>query len=94
MLASSPAPVKDLKVVSFNGNTAEITWTASPEKGVKQYLVAFGAGEKQMKQIKVRTPQTTLKDVKPGMMIRVKAVNSKGLESWDWARTKLPMAQP
>jgi hypothetical protein len=94
MLASSPAPVKDLKVVSFNGNTAEITWTAALEKGVKQYLVAFGADEKQMKQIKVRMPQATLKDVKPGMMIRVKAVNSKGLEGWDWARIKLPIVQP
>jgi hypothetical protein len=56
--------------------------------------VAYGEDETQMKQIKVRTPQATLKDVKPGMMIRVKAVNSKGLEGWDWARIKLPMVQP
>ncbi len=92
MLASSPAPVKDLKVVSFDGRTAELTWTASPEKNVKQYLVAFGADEKQLRQIKVNAPKATLKDIKPGMIVQIKAVNAKKLEAWDWSRVKLPAA--
>jgi Peptidase family M28 len=94
MLASSPALVKDLKDASFDGKTAEITWTAAPEKGVKHYLVMYGADEKLSKQMKVNAPKITLKDVQPGMIVKVKAVNAKGLEGWDWARIKIPAAAP
>ncbi len=94
MLASSPAPVKDLKVVSFDGRTAELAWTASPEKSVKHYVVAYGTDEARLKQVKVSAPKVTLKDAKPGMTIKVKAVHTKGLEGWDWARVKLPAAAP
>ena len=90
MLASSPAPVKDLKVVSFDGKAAEITWTASPEINVKHYLVAFGTDEKQMKQINVTTAKATLKEVKLGMLVTVKAVNAKKIQGWDWSRVKIP----
>ena len=92
MLASSPAPVKDLKVVRFDGKTAELTWTAAPEKGVKQYLVSYGPEEAQMKQISVSDAKAMLKDVKPGMLVKVKAVNAKKLESWDWSRTQIHVA--
>ena len=32
-------------------------------------------------------PGATLSNVAAGTQIAVKAVNSKGLEGWDWART-------
>ncbi|MBL8205656.1 MAG: M20/M25/M40 family metallo-hydrolase [Blastocatellia bacterium] len=89
MLASSPSPVKDLKVVSFDGRVAELTWTASPEKNVKQYIVAYGTDEKQLKQIRVTTPHVILKDAKPGMAVKVKAVGARKMEGWDWASIKL-----
>ena len=93
LLASSPAPVKDLKVVNFDGKTVEIAWTASPEKSVKQYIVTYGAqgaNDKQLKQIKVNAPKAILRDAKPGMVIQVKAVNAIKLEGWDWSRVSLP----
>jgi Tol biopolymer transport system component len=92
MLASSPAPVRDLKVKSFADRTAEITWTAAPEKGVKYYLVMYGADGMLSKQVKANAPKIILKDVQPGMTVKVKAVNAKGLEGWDSAQAKIPAA--
>ncbi len=83
MLASSPSRLKDLKVESYDGATAELSWTASPEKGVRGYLVNY-AGSKQ--PIKVTAPRVTLKTVPPGTAVSVKAINARGLEGWDWSR--------
>ncbi len=83
MLASSPSRLKDLKVESYDGATAELLWTASPEKSVRGYLVSY-AGIKQ--PIKVTTPRVTLKNIQPGTVVNVKAVNARGLEGWDWSR--------
>lgn len=94
LLASSPMPVKDLKVVRLDGKTAEIAWAAAPEKSVKHYLVRYGADEKSLRQVKVNAPKVMLKDVQPGMIVKIKAVNAKGLEGWDWARIKIPAAAP
>ncbi|MFN0112842.1 MAG: M20/M25/M40 family metallo-hydrolase [Blastocatellia bacterium] len=82
MLASSPARLKDLKVERYDGSTAEITWTASPEKSVNGYLVSYDGA----KPVKVSAPRLTLKSIKPGTIVSVKAVNARGLEGWDWAR--------
>ncbi len=83
MLASSPSRLKDLKVEKYDGSTAELSWTASPEKAVRGYLVSY-AGAKQ--PIKVSMPRVTLKNVQPGTVVSVKAVNARGLEGWDWSR--------
>lgn len=82
LLASSPARLKDLKVVSYNGKTAELSWAAAPEKSVKSYVVQAGNGPRT----KVTTPRVSLPNVAPGTVVSVKAVNARGLESWDWAR--------
>lgn len=83
MLASSPSRLKELKVERYDGSTAELSWAASPEKAVRGYLVSY-AGVKQ--PIKVATPRVTLKNIQPGTVISVKAVNARGLEGWDWSR--------
>ncbi|MDX2043934.1 MAG: M20/M25/M40 family metallo-hydrolase [Acidobacteriota bacterium] len=83
MLASSPSRLKDLKVESYDGSTAELSWTASPEKNIRGYLVSY-AGAKQ--PTKVSTPRVSLKNIPPGTVVSVKAVNARGLEGWDWAR--------
>ncbi|HQR33805.1 MAG TPA: M20/M25/M40 family metallo-hydrolase, partial [Blastocatellia bacterium] len=83
MLASSPSRLKDLKVEKYEGSTAELSWTASPEKAVRAYLVSY-AGAKQ--PIKVSTPRVTLRNIPPGTLVSVKAVNARGLEGWDWSR--------
>jgi hypothetical protein len=55
---------------------------------VSAYLVAFGpASNPEAQQLKVTGTRVTLKGVAPGTVVSVKAVNAKGLEGWDWART-------
>ena len=85
-LASSPSRIKDLKI-ERKGGTVDLTWTASPEKGVKNYIVAYGpAGDPLRTRITVTTPHATLPAVPAGTQFAVKGVNARGLEGWDWAR--------
>jgi len=87
LLASSPARLKDVKVANRSGNTAEITWTPAPEKGIKQYIIAYGPTDAPMKYTaQAKEPKIQLKNVSKGMVVAIKAVNSRGMEGWDWAR--------
>jgi Tol biopolymer transport system component len=89
MLASSPAPVKDLKVISYDGKAAELSWTPSPEKSVRGYIVTYGFDKASLRREKTVASRVTLRDVKPGMLVSVKAVNARGLEGWDWSRVTI-----
>ncbi len=82
-LASSPAPVKGLTLAEYDGKTARLTWTASPEKSVREYIVSYGG-----QTVKSGTPQITLRGAQPGTIVRVKAVGA--LEGWDWTAITLP----
>ena len=42
MVASSPTPVKDLKIADVKSESAEVVWTPGPEKGIASYVVEFG----------------------------------------------------
>lgn len=75
-LASTPAPVRDLKATG-----TEVTWTASPEKSVKSYVVSFGRREE-----KVTQPRIIIPGLKTGDLIMVRAVTAKGARGWDWSR--------
>ena len=87
LMASSPSRVTDLKVDRFAGTTATLSWKPSPESGVTGYLVAHGPAENaEPQQVRVNKPTVTLSNVKPGTVVRVKAVTGKGIEGWDWAR--------
>ena len=88
LMASSPSRIAGLKVESFTNGTAKVSWTPSPEKGITGYIVTAGpAGAPEGKQIKVTSPSATVPGITPGTVISVKAINAKGLEGWDWART-------
>jgi hypothetical protein len=85
-LASSPSRLKDLKV-ERKGATVDLTWMASPEKGVRSYIVAYGPATDPLRtKVTVTTPHATLPAMPSGTAIAVKAVNARGLEGWDWAR--------
>ncbi len=85
-LASSPSRLKDL-TVERKGNTIDVAWTPSPEKGVRTYIVAYGpAADPLRTRVTVAGPRATLPAVPAGTRINVKAVNARGLEGWDWAR--------
>jgi hypothetical protein len=88
--ASSPSRLQELKVTRYASGTAELTWMPSPEKGVRRYIVGVGSNPEDIKErVRVSGSRATLPGVKPGSVIGVKAVNTRGLEGWDWARVMI-----
>jgi hypothetical protein len=88
LLASSPSRLTGLTVGSYQGKTAKLTWTPSPEKSVRSYILAYGPAPSPLKnRMTVLKPEATLAGIEPGTIVSVKAVNAKGLEGWDWAKT-------
>ncbi len=56
------------------------------ESNVDHYVVAFGPEDDPLRgRQMVTTPRVTL-TVPEGTVVSVKAVNTSGMESWDWAR--------
>ena len=84
LLASSPSRIAGLEATA-SGTGATVSWTPSPEKGITGYVVSWGP-EPAPKTLRVTQAKATLPGVAAGTAIRVKAVNAKGLEGWDWAR--------
>jgi hypothetical protein len=86
LLASSPSRITGLQATASGGG-ATLTWTAAPESGVAAYIVSWGAEPTgSPRTLRVTQPRATLPGVSAGTSVRVKAVNAKGLEGWDWAR--------
>ena len=81
-LASTPAPVKGLTVKG-----TDVSWEPSLEKNVRGYVVSFGRREE-----KVTQPRINLPGLKPGDVVMVRAVNSRGMQGWDWSRVTAPAA--
>ena len=91
LLASSPSRVTNLKVTRGAGGAADVTWTASPERSVESYVVAWGPADDPLRtRVVVREPRTSIRNVPAGARVAVKAVNRRKLESWDWARSSAP----
>jgi Tol biopolymer transport system component len=85
-LASSPSRLKDLKT-NKTSSGVELTWTPSPESGIKQYVVAYGPAANPLQtRLTVTAARATLPALPAGTHVAVKAVNSRGLEGWDWVR--------
>jgi len=88
-LASSPSRLKDVKA-SKTAAGVEVTWTPSPEAGIKNYIVAYGPASNPTKdRVTVTAARATLPALPAGTQIAVKAVNGRGLEGWDWAKAVL-----
>ncbi len=81
-LASAPSMLKDL-----TAKGTAVTWTASPEKSVKSYVVSYNHREE-----KVTQPHVNLPGLKPGDTVMVRAVNAKGMQGWDWTRLTVAAA--
>ncbi len=98
LLASSPARIKDLRAARRNGDTVEVSWAPSPEKGVTSYLVAYGtAADPMAHTLTVKEPRARLAGLKAkggeALHVAVKAVDRRGLTGWDWARTVVAAAR-
>jgi hypothetical protein len=86
LLASSPSRVAGLAVTAAAGG-ATATWTPSPEAGVTGYIVTWGpATNPALHTLRVTQPKAMFAGASIGSAVRVKAVNAKGMEGWDWAR--------
>lgn len=84
-LASSPQRLKNVTATAAPSGT-RVTWTPSPESGIRHYLVAYGPADAPRRtQITVTTPEAALPALPAGTQVWVKAVNTRGLEGWDWA---------
>jgi hypothetical protein len=93
LLASSPSRLTQLKIDSYAGSIATLSWTPCPEKAVASYIVAYGpASDPLRRRVVVAQPHATLPQIAPGTIVSVKAVNARGLEGWDWAR--IAVGQP
>ena len=89
-LASSPSRISDLRVEPSERGF-RVSWTPSPERDVTGYVVAYGpASDPLERRLTVRAPQATLPQVPTGTAVAVRAINRRGLEGWDWARTAVP----
>jgi Tol biopolymer transport system component len=90
LLASSPARLTGLKVTNYAAKTATITWTASAEKGIASYVVAYGPAQNPLKnRLTVTGATATIPAVEPGTIVSVRAVNARGLAGWDWAKVEV-----
>lgn len=88
LLASSPSRLTGLQARTEGGRLV-VSWNPAPEADVVSYRVAWGPEENPFQQqITVREPRATLEGVPPGGVVSVRAVNNRGLEGWDWARTR------
>jgi len=86
LLANSPARLKDLRIVSRSGGNAVIEWTPAPESGIVEYVIAYGTAENpERESVRVREARATVR-APAGSVLSVKAVNQRGMLSWDWAR--------
>lgn len=90
LLASSPSRVGGLAATGRAGGVVDLSWTQSPERDVTGYLVTWGPADQPGQWTRrVTEPTARLTEVGPGMVARVKALNAKGLEGWDWAVVSL-----
>jgi len=92
MVASSPAPVKDLKIAGLKTGSADVAWASSPEQEITSYVVEYGPESNPTAgRITVNEPRARLTGflLKKGekLAVAVKAVNGRGIASWDWTRT-------
>ncbi len=86
LLASSPSRVAGLHATA-SGSSTSVSWTANPETGITGYVVAWGPRDNpSLHTQRVLQPRATLAGAPAGTEVRVKAVNAKGMEGWDWAR--------
>ncbi|MFC1563292.1 M28 family peptidase [candidate division KSB1 bacterium] len=86
MLASSPSRVDGLIVENVGRANIELKWNDSPEKNNGGYIVTYRNYDGTEYRVTVSEPRIILPRLEAGTEVKVKAVNSKGVEGWDWSR--------
>ena len=88
MLTNAPARVRGLKAVASSEGVT-VTWEPSPERDVRRYIVEWTGAGGRARRAAVTSASATLPNPAPGTAITVRAVNTRGLESWDRARVQV-----
>jgi len=91
LLASAPSRIKGLSIENSTKNEITFKWDKSTENNIIHYIVEYSFDmDKSYKINIVESPTFQIKLEKSlkrnNINIRVKAVNSSGMEGWDWAR--------
>ena len=90
LLASSPARLGEPRA-QRTGSAVEVGWNPALERDVTGYRVIWGPpGDEAAHTVTVTEPRARLEGVPAGSVVAVKAVNARGMESWDWARVVVP----
>lgn len=85
MLAMSPSRVNGL-VAERQGSSVSLRWKESPERDIKQYVVTWMDATGQERTARSADPGVTIQNVPAGAVVSVRALNQRGLESWDATR--------
>lgn len=89
-LASSPAPVVDLRVHEIERGRVRLSWSASPERDVTGFVVEWqGPTGGPPQQLRV-TETTAVIAATSGSRVSVRSVNRRHAESWDTAQVTVP----
>ena len=92
LLAASPSRLTGLRVHQERGGGGTIVqWNPSVESSVSSYTVAYGPVDDPMRYtVRVGEPEVMINLPDRPLVLAVRAVNQRGLASWDWARTTVP----
>jgi len=94
LLASSPSRIMHLKLDTDATGAVTASWTPGPERGITSYVVAYGPAASPLQhRLTATAPHAVLPPLAAGTVVSVKAVNARGLEGWDWARTTVPTSR-
>lgn len=85
LLASSPSRLKNLNV-QRDGTRATVDWTPAVESSIDHYAVTWTDSDGEERFTETADPNARLTDVAAGSVVSVRAVNARGLSSWDAAR--------
>ncbi|MCZ6858172.1 MAG: M20/M25/M40 family metallo-hydrolase [Gemmatimonadetes bacterium] len=92
LLAASPSRLTGLRVHQERGGGGTVVqWNPSVESSVSSYTVAYGPVDDPMRYtVRVGEPEVMINLTDRPLVLAVRAVNQRGLASWDWARTTVP----
>ncbi len=96
LLASSPSKVEGMRVVTLTGDDVTgIEWDPNPEADITEYHVVWGpVGEPPTYDMVVTEPRARLENAPIFTVVRIKAMNARGLLGWDWSVLSPPDIEP
>jgi hypothetical protein len=91
LLASSPSRIRGLTAIRTSAGPVELSWTPSPERGVRGYVVLVRPpGGRATRTLRTTAAGLRVGGLQRGDRVAVKAIDERGLEGWDWADIAVP----